>query len=184
MRYKEYNVNRVLDKSMTLFWNQGFRGCSIKDLVNETNVNRFSLYHEFTNKEGILYQSLKYYREKQSSNNIEILKEKGNASNILKAFYFSFLNKENAIKGCYIIHIGTELADSDDQIKIIVNDYLKEIKEQFVLLLVRHAYNEIKANQLAIHLLGLFCTSMSFCLIHTEDRRARHIENGIKTILN
>ncbi len=64
MRYKEYNVNSVLKKTIRLFWKRGFRGCSINDLVDETNVNRFSLYHEFSNKEGILYHSLEYYQKK------------------------------------------------------------------------------------------------------------------------
>ena len=64
MRYKEYNVNRVLEKSMALFWQKGFNGCSVNELVKETGVNRFSLYNEFENKEGILYASLELYRER------------------------------------------------------------------------------------------------------------------------
>ena len=54
MRYKEYNVNRVLEKSIQLFWKNGFRGCSVKEIVEVIGVNRFSLYHEFADKSGIL----------------------------------------------------------------------------------------------------------------------------------
>lgn len=184
MRYKEYNVNRVLEKSIPLFWKQGFRGCSINDIVKETNVNRFSLYHEFNNKEGILYNSLDYYKNNISSPNLKILEQEGNVSSILKDFYTSYLTENNTIQGCYVIHIGTELADSDPQIKKIVDEYLKEIEQLFINLLVKHQYNDEKAKQLSLHLLGLYCTSMSFCLIHTKDHRDRHIENGIQLILN
>ena len=58
MRYKEYNPNSVLEKSIPLFWEHGFGGCAIKEIVEATGVNRFSLYQEFEDKEGILYLSL------------------------------------------------------------------------------------------------------------------------------
>lgn len=58
MRYKEYNRNKVLEQSLAVFWQKGFNGCSVNELVEITGVNRFSLYSEFENKEGILYASL------------------------------------------------------------------------------------------------------------------------------
>ena len=54
MRYKEYHPNRILEKSIELFWTNGVNGCSINDIVEYTGVNRFSLYNEFENKNGIL----------------------------------------------------------------------------------------------------------------------------------
>ena len=60
----EYNVNSVLEKSIKIFWDNGFRGTSINEIVNATGLNRFSLYHEFENNEGILYASLKLYRDR------------------------------------------------------------------------------------------------------------------------
>ena len=62
MRYKEFNRNSVLEKCIPLFWKNGFRACAISDIVEETGVNRFSLYEEFENKEGILYAALELYR--------------------------------------------------------------------------------------------------------------------------
>ena len=46
MRYKEYNVNSVLEKSIKLFWENGFRGTSLNEIVKVTGVNRFSLHDE------------------------------------------------------------------------------------------------------------------------------------------
>ena len=182
MRYKEYNVNRVLEKSIPLFWNKGFNGCSINEIVEDTGVNRFSLYHEFTNKEGILYQSLKLYRDRYTKDQLSILKSDGRLVSILKEFYLSFLSESRPILGCYIIHIGTELADSDKEVNRFVDSFLEEIKNLFVSLLVRNDYEKKDADVRARHLLGLYCTSMSFCLIHTPDEREKYIQNGIKVI--
>ena len=167
MRYKEYNINRVLEKCTKLFWNDGFRGCSINGITEETGVNRFSFYHEFENKEGILYASLKLYRERYCEEKFKILEEKSNLTEVIKKFYLSFLQDSNAIKGCYFIHIGTELASEDNRIKTLVDQYLCEIELLFISLLQNNKIELHLSKVLARHLVGLYCTSMGFCLIHT-----------------
>ena len=184
MRYKEYNVNRVLEKSMALFWNKGYNGCSINDIVEKTGVNRFSLYHEFTNKEGILYQSVELYRSRYVDEKLAILKSQGDLKHVLKEFYLSFLTDEDPMPGCYMIHIGTELADSDERVKKCVDDYLQEIYDLLESLLHKNGYKDNDARLRARHLLGLYCTIMSFCLIHTPEQREKYTLNGIKVILS
>jgi TetR/AcrR family transcriptional repressor of nem operon len=184
MRYKEYNVNRVLEKCLQLFWAKGFRGCSINDIVEETGVNRFSLYHEFQDKEGLLYDSLRIYRERYAEPKFEILKGAGSPKEILQAFFRSFLKPEEEQQGCYIIHIGTELADTDLKIKEFINAYLSEIEGLIHEMLKRHMELEEDAAFYARHLIGLFCTSMSFCLILSEQQKEYHIANGLNLILN
>lgn len=184
MRYKEYNVNRVLEKSMMLFWQKGFNGCSISELVDKTGVNRFSLYHEFENKEGILYHSLNLYRARYCDENLALLDEIGDLKSVLKRFYLSFLEKKRPIPGCYFIHIGTELADTDQRVKTSMDNYLMEIYLRFVNLLCENNVSTGSAEFQARHLLGLYITAMSFCLIHTKEEREQYIMNGINLIAN
>lgn len=184
MRYKEYNVNSVLDKSIKLFWGNGFRGSSINDIVHITGVNRFSLYHEFENKEGILYASLKLYRDRYCQEKLDYLRREGELFDILNEFYLSFINENNAIAGCYFIHVATELADHDEKIKIMVDVFLTEVEDLFVTLLQRKGISSEKSKFLARHLVGLYCSAMSFCLIHTKEQRENHVATGINVILN
>jgi hypothetical protein len=86
--------------------------------------------------------------------------------------------------GCYFIHIGTELADSDPGVKKSVNDFLSHINDLFYSLLIRNNYEKNVAELKARHLLGLYCTTMSFCLIHTPEERENYTLNGIKLILS
>ena len=44
---KRFDEDEVLDAAMTLFWERGFRGVSMADLVSELGVNRSSLYDTF-----------------------------------------------------------------------------------------------------------------------------------------
>lgn len=183
MRYKEYNVNRVLEKCIHLFWNKGFNGVAISEIVETTGVNRFSLYHEFHNKEGILYHTLDLYRDRYIDDKLAILQSDGDLVNTLKRFYLSFLQDSDVFNGCYFIHIGTELADSDERVKDSIDNYLNNINTLIKDLLIRHNYDPDNSDLLARHLLGLYCTTMSFCLIHTPYEREKYTLNGIKLIL-
>ena len=183
MRYKEYNVNMVLEKAIDEFWVKGFRGCSVNDLVEKTGVNRFSLYHEFDNKEGILYASMRLYKERYSNLHHDILLQEGTAKEIIKNFLLRSLTAHKVHQGCYFIQIGTELADSDERIKELVDNYLKELEELFQAMLLKRGHTLEGASLAARHLVGLYCTTMSFCLIHTEEQRIKHINNGLEIIL-
>jgi len=169
---------------MVLFWQKGFNGCSINDLVDATNVNRFSLYHEFENKEGILYHSLNLYRARYCDENLNQLDKKGDLTQVLKDFYLSFLDENRPVAGCYFIHIGTELADTDERVKSSMDKYLTEIYIRLVNLLCEHKIGTSTAEFQARHLLGLYVTAMSFCLIHTAEEREKFILNGINLIIS
>lgn len=184
MRYKEFNPNRVLEICLSLFWQHGSGGVAISDIVEATNVNRFSLYEEFQNKEGILQAVIDLYRERYGAPKLELLKRSGPSIEVLRDFYLSFLNPNYKHEGCFIIHIGTELADTDPVIKAKLKDYLKEIEGLISNLLILDKDLAPYHKSYAKHLVGLFCTSMSFCLIHSEKERLEHITNSIKVITN
>ena len=80
--------------------------CSVNEIVEKTGVNRFSLYHEFTNKEGILYQSLNLYRDRYTQDKFSLLNSDVDLVAVLKNFYLSFLKESEPVQGCYFIHIG------------------------------------------------------------------------------
>jgi len=183
MRYKEYNINKVLEKSIVLFWQKGYNGCSINEIVQVTGVNRYSLYHEFKNKEGILDASLNLYRERYCDNKLSLLQPGESLFETLKKFYMSFLEKNTPTSGCYFIHIGTELADTNETIKNSLNDYLNEIQSLFSKLLIEYKFTIKDAELKARHLLGLYCTAMSLGLIHTSEERNQYVTNGLNLIL-
>lgn len=183
MRYKEFNRNNVLEKCIPLFWATGFRACAISDIVEETGVNRFSLYEEFDNKEGILYAALELYKERYAQINFDILKKEGNPHEILFQFFNSFLNGKQQ-DGCFIMHVGTELADNDEKVKAFLKNYMDELEQLFTQLMDNNSETKLDSAFYARNLVGLFCTSISFCLIHSVEERERHIKNGIQVILN
>jgi AcrR family transcriptional regulator len=183
MRYKEFNRNKVLEICIRLFWKNGFRACAISDIVVETGVNRFSLYEEFGSKEGILFAALKLYKKRYSDLKLEILQRPTSIESTLENYYLSFLQNTEIQDGCFVIHVGTELADTDSEVQLFLKSYLAEIESNFVLLLETEDSLQPNIDVVAKNLIGLFCTTMSFCLIHTEQNRINHIRNGVQVIL-
>ena len=57
-RPRSYDREEVLERAMTLFWEKGFEGAHLGELVEVTGLNRFSLYKEFGGKEGLFRDAL------------------------------------------------------------------------------------------------------------------------------
>jgi TetR/AcrR family transcriptional regulator, transcriptional repressor for nem operon len=58
---KKFDRDKVLDSAMRLFWQRGYEGTSIEDLVTATGVNRGSLYATFESKCGLFLAALERY---------------------------------------------------------------------------------------------------------------------------
>src|SRR5579872_4101546 len=52
---------RLIDSARYLFWDRGFAGTSMADLLTHANVNSGSFYHFFESKEALLRAVLEMY---------------------------------------------------------------------------------------------------------------------------
>ena len=64
---------------MDVFWRKGFANTSISDLTDELNINRFSLYNTYGDKQQLYYEALDTYLKKVSLPSLNDL-EKDDAS--------------------------------------------------------------------------------------------------------
>src|SRR5260370_25369952 len=60
-RPKHFSRAEVMEKSIPVFWEQGFADTSLADLEAATGVNRSGLYKEFRDKEDLFLASLGHY---------------------------------------------------------------------------------------------------------------------------
>jgi TetR/AcrR family transcriptional repressor of nem operon len=60
-RPKTWDRTNVLRKATRLFWEKGFEGAHLQELVKVTGLNRFALYKEFGGKEGLFQEALRSY---------------------------------------------------------------------------------------------------------------------------
>jgi AcrR family transcriptional regulator len=63
-RHREFDVEKVLDAALCVFWRKGYEGASYADLTEATGVERPALYSAFGNKEALFRQALARYSER------------------------------------------------------------------------------------------------------------------------
>jgi len=57
-----FDPQEKLHQAMLLFWRKGYEATSVQDLVDALQINRFSLYNTFGDKEALFAQVIKHYR--------------------------------------------------------------------------------------------------------------------------
>ena len=78
-RPREFETADALDQIMGVFWEKGFEGTSMSDLMSATGLNKQSLYSAFGNKCEIYLAALNHYEATVMRPVSDMLKGPGNA---------------------------------------------------------------------------------------------------------
>ena len=106
-RNRTYEPDSALDNAMNLFWNKGFAGAHIQELVDVTGMNRFSIYQQYGGKAGFFEAALSRYLEMARQRYTTTLgSEPMGLRNVLQ--YFSAIDFGKEYHGCFMINSLTE----------------------------------------------------------------------------
>ena len=105
-RPKGYDRDDVLERALLLFWNKGFEGAHLKELVEVTGLNRFSLYKEFGSKEGLFEEAMARYMEQLGELGAVLEQEPLGAANVRA--YFEALVDHRFRHGCFLVNTLSE----------------------------------------------------------------------------
>ena len=134
-RLKTYNADEIATKAMELFWMHGFDGTSTQTLVEHMGVNRYSLYAEFGNKQGLYEAALKVYENNVVSYYFSILETDEAGVQEIKAVIERFANASSdpqSKRGCFLCNSATERAAHDAATNRVVANYIDRICASFV----------------------------------------------------
>lgn len=90
-----FDREEKLHQAMTLFWQKGYANTAISDLVDHLQINRFSLYNAFGDKQKLYYEALDRYLNLVSSPALKDLELESAAWPGVKAFC-NILPRSNA----------------------------------------------------------------------------------------
>jgi len=74
MARAQFDRNEVIDKSIDLFWQNGFSASSMKEVVEATGLKPGSIYLAFGNKEGLFREALVRYAQQRVAQMHSVLK--------------------------------------------------------------------------------------------------------------
>jgi AcrR family transcriptional regulator len=66
-RPRTFDIDRVLDRALRVFWRKGYEGTSLLNLTKAMGINRPSLYAAFGNKEALFRKAVDRYVEGPAS---------------------------------------------------------------------------------------------------------------------
>lgn len=143
-RPAEFKREEVLGKAMQAFWDQGYRGTSMADLVEVTDLKPGSLYAAFHSKEGLFLAVLDHYGERSVARVEQTLKQADSPLQGIRS-YFRQLAEDAAKPGgrrsCLLVNTVLELSRQNERVQARVNRHLDKIEGLF-----RHALEDAQAN--------------------------------------
>ncbi|MEO3402459.1 TetR/AcrR family transcriptional regulator [Mucilaginibacter sp. CAU 1740] len=122
-RSKDFDEEEVLGKAICIFWNKGYNGTSMQDLVDGLGISRSSMYDTFTDKHTLYIKALESYQKKADEQVCNIIKTNGSAKAAIKKLLeltVEDLIKDDQQKGCFMVNAEIEAASHDDNVKEII----------------------------------------------------------------
>ena len=107
-RPRNFSRAGVLEKALPVFWRHGFADASLQELEKATGVNKSGLYAEFSGKEELFLESLRFYLERLPSREL-LMAEPLGWDNIEQFLKLGPRNTEGQ-KGCFAVSSMRELA--------------------------------------------------------------------------
>lgn len=152
-RVKSFDLTDTLKKVMKIFWKKGYHATSMDDIVQETNVNRASLYASYGDKHTLYCESLKLYGRDHSILDFQYNLETESALSAIEKFMHSLLRSCSSAEGkngCFMVNTMVELKSSDPKVKkILLDNQIQSIKPLVTLLQKGQEEGSIKKDKTA-----------------------------------
>ena len=119
-RTEEFNKEEVLKQAMNVFWEKGYNGTSMQDLVDATGLNRSSIYNSFGSKLELYQNTLSRYQKETGGMFQRALLKASNPLEAIRLIFEGFLPQilEDAKgKGCFSMNCKAEMVNNDKDIK-------------------------------------------------------------------
>ena len=143
-RPREFDPVTVISKVTLLFWEKGFAGTSLDDIMRATRLKKGSIYSSFGNKEKLFSLALKHYAALGPA-----LPERGaGAVDTLVLLYKKLIagaaSPAGRRRGCLIFNSGLEFGPQKSRLTEPVLAEVKQLERFFRnLLLAAHKNGEI-----------------------------------------
>lgn len=119
-RARAFEEREALDAAMLVFWHQGYRATSMKDLEDATELKPGSLYHAFGNKRALFLRVIDHYIERVITARVHhYLECDGPPLEELREFItsaFAHVSKATPSPACLLLNTAVELGMEDVEV--------------------------------------------------------------------
>ena len=131
---KSFDEEAALEKAMQVFWSKGFDSASMADLIEETGINRGSLYNAFGGKQPLFVKALLKYDRDNRKATLARLEALDDPRRAVCEFFDNILANtvaDTERKGCFLFNTVLESGTHEAEVNEIVVNGLREIEGFF-----------------------------------------------------
>ena len=135
-RARTFDPSTALTQVVDVFASKGYSETSMEDIVQTTGVSRYGLYGTFGNKRELFEQALEQYAEGMGKQSFLRLLEPGASLDHIRKIFNERVEdmccaEEN--KGCLFIHTAMELAPQDEELRGVLQRFMKRMSKAFAI---------------------------------------------------
>ncbi|AIQ53914.1 TetR/AcrR family transcriptional regulator [Paenibacillus sp. FSL R7-0331] len=135
-RSKEFDVDNVLGKAMTIFWQQGYEKTSIQDLVSGMGIHKRSMYDTFGDKHTLYIKAMDRYADTVAGKLESRTEGAASAREAIRLiFEAAAFKKSSEPKGCLLVNTAVELTNHDPEAAAKVTEAFLNTEQLFERLL-------------------------------------------------
>jgi TetR/AcrR family transcriptional repressor of nem operon len=167
-RARAFTPSTTLSQVVDLFSSKGYSETSMEDIVQTTGVSRYGLYGTFGNKRELFEQALEQYAEGMGKQSFLRLLEPGASLDHIRSIFDERVAdmccaEEN--KGCLFIHTAMELAPQDEDLRGVLQRFMKRMSKAFAIGLDSAKGRGEVARDVDVDAAGVLLTSTMFGLV-------------------
>ena len=132
-RPREFDVDEALDAAMQVFWEKGYQGSSLSELLKAMKIARGSLYKAFKDKRSIYLLALERYEQKIVDDALAALEDQSNGTliervrNLLMRAVIAVEDTGDR-RGCLLCNAAVDLLPGDPETRGIVYQMVHKIE--------------------------------------------------------
>lgn len=191
-RPREFDMEHVLGAMMSVFWEKGFEGASLADLLNATGLQKGSLYKAFHSKQEMFQQALTHYVSAIHAETKQVVEAAGSPlagiEAMLKKVAVDACGKRNGHRGCLAIKSMMDRTSHDAEVVEILKAAIASAEKGLAELIeagqaAGEIRNDLSAKALAEALYcltsGMLATSS---IATTKARTDRLVAFGVESL--
>lgn len=150
-RPKEFNEHAAIDKAMTLFRLQGYKGTSLQDLTKVMGISKSSFYDSFGSKRELYLSCLSRFHDTKAIYNYVDPKQNRAAKTVIKDIYLTVIDSViSGNGGCMFAGSAMEFSNSDANVTATIANGISHLEKMFQRLLKQGKKDGEFANNLNV----------------------------------
>lgn len=184
------SYNELVQKAQKLFWIQGYKGVSAKNLAQHLDVSTSTIYNKYT-KEMLFIDALENYTVSLSDPVLSEIRNSEKGIESFREFFYmlidALLNKSFP-KSCLIVNTVVELRNEQNKVSEIYEQYFTNMTNSYKMVLNRaNDLDEIKhperIDEYAEFLLGVIFSLSILYKIKPKEELYSYIDDQLSLII-